>query len=63
MSIRPLLDPDEVMPVFGYSNRVSFLRFVKESGVPHIRLNERRIMFDAESINRWIRSREVGGAQ
>ena len=59
--LRKLLEPDEVAPFFGYKNRVSFLRMVRESGVPHIRLNERRVMFDPEAVNGWLRDRTVGG--
>ena len=48
------------MKYFGYTNRSSFWDFVKRCGVPHIRLNSRRIMFDERALADWLNRRTVG---
>ena len=54
---RRLLKSAEVMVAFGYHNRAAFWEFVKRSGVPHIRFNARRIMFDELALAEWIAKR------
>lgn len=49
-----------VMTLLGYKNRASFWEFVRRSGVPHIRLNPRRIVFDGRAIYDWLERRSSG---
>jgi predicted DNA-binding transcriptional regulator AlpA len=46
-----------VMAKLGYSNRSSFWEFVRRGGVPHIRLNSRRIMFEEQALADWLNRR------
>lgn len=55
-----LLSGTEVMIRFGYTNRSSFWQFIKSSGVPHIRFNQRKIMFDSRALDGWLARRSVG---
>lgn len=48
-----------VMELLGYQNRASFWDFVRRSGVPHVRLNARRILFEEQALLDWIRRRSV----
>ena len=50
----------EMMDYFGYSDADSFLDFVKRSGLPRIRLNSRRIMFDPIAVQAWVDRRTIG---
>ena len=46
-----------VMALLGYRNRASFWAFVRHSGVPHVRLNARRIMFEEQALLAWLARR------
>jgi len=48
-----------VMELLGYQDRASFWDFVRRSGVPHVRLNARRILFEEQALLDWIRRRSV----
>ncbi len=50
------------MEITGHRNRSAFWQFVHTSGVPHIRLNRRNIVFDQAALNCWLAARTVGGA-
>jgi hypothetical protein len=41
----------------------SFWQFVQSNGVPHIRLNSRRIMFSERAVHDWLLKRSVGGSR
>jgi hypothetical protein len=56
-----LLASKAVMYAFGYKDRSSFWQFVKTKGVPHIRFNSRRIMFDPQALNDWLSRRSSNG--
>jgi hypothetical protein len=58
---RPLLKSTEVMKFFGYTNSTSFWQFVRSSGVPHVRLNARRLMFEPQALNDWVKHRSSRG--
>lgn len=49
------------MGLLGYRNRSSFWEFVKRDGVPHIRFNLRRIMFEEQALMDWIRRHSSHG--
>jgi hypothetical protein len=55
-----LLKPTEAMARLGYSNKQSFLRTVRENGIPCIKINRRVIRFDPVAIDRYLKKREVG---
>jgi len=61
-SSRPLLTSAAVMERLGYADGPSFYRFVRSAGLPHIRLNARRIMFDEATLNDWLARRTIGKA-
>lgn len=48
-----------VMELLGYQDRASFWDFVRRSGVPHVRLNARRILFEEQALLDWLRRRSV----
>ena len=48
-----------VMALLGYRNRASFWEFVRRSGVPHVRLNARRIMFEEQALRAWLGRRSA----
>lgn len=54
-----LLKSADVMAYFGYRNRCSFWDFVRRHGVPHVRLNARRIMFEEQALTDWIARRST----
>lgn len=54
------LTSSEVMTMLGYKDRGSFWFFVRSKGVPHIVLNQRRIVFDRRALNAWLARRAVG---
>jgi hypothetical protein len=47
------------MDLLGYQDRASFWDFVRRSGVPHVRLNARRILFEEQALLDWIRRKSV----
>lgn len=54
---RCYLKSSVVMELLGYSNRGAFWEFVRRDGVPHIRFNLRRIMFEEQALMDWLRRR------
>lgn len=62
ISHRVSLRAAEVMAVTGHRSRSAFWQFVHTSGVPHIRLNSKNIIFDQAALNCWLAARTVGGA-
>lgn len=52
-----LLTSAVVRARWGYKDRASFWSFVRSAGVPHIRLNARRIMFDENQLADWLAKR------
>lgn len=49
----------EVMQLLRYQNRSAFWQFVYANGVPHVRLNARKIVFDQRHLEEWIRRRSA----
>lgn len=62
-SIKRFLNTEEAAELFGYTSKNAFMRFVRESGIPHIRLNARVIRFRHEALEHWLSKRAVGGKQ
>lgn len=60
MSSTRFLKSRAVMVLFGYKNRSSFHQWVKSSGVPHVRLNQRRIVFEEAQLSDWVTKHSVG---
>jgi hypothetical protein len=50
----------QVRQLLGYNSPSGFWQFVHSAGVPFIRLNSRRIMFDSAAVENWLRHRAVG---
>lgn len=50
----------EMTAYFGYANSESFLDYAKKNGMPRIRLNARRIMFDPVAVQAWMDKRTIG---
>lgn len=55
-----LLTPAQVMARYGYKARSSFWQFVHAKGVPHLRLNARKIVFAPAALAAWETKRTVG---
>lgn len=57
LTSRSYLKSSAVMAMFGYRNRAAFWDFVRRDGVPHIRFNPRRIMFEEQALSDWLSRR------
>lgn len=57
---KPLLSTTQVMTYFGYKSRTRFGRFMREENMPHIRINPKKIMFNPDALEQWIKRRTVG---
>ncbi len=47
------------MRLLGYADRAAFWVAVKAAGIPFIRINPRRCLFDEATVQAWLRSRTV----
>jgi hypothetical protein len=54
---RIFLKSSAVMRLLGYKDRGAFWDFVHRGGVPHVRLNARRIMFEEQALADWLAHR------
>ena len=54
---RSYLASCKVMALLGYKDRGAFWDFVHRSGVPHVRLNARKIMFEEQALADWLAHR------
>lgn len=65
-SVRPtdpeLRDGKWARKLLGYKGKSAgaFWQFVRSEGVPHIRLNRRKIMFSEIAVYDWLAKRSVG---
>ncbi|MBW7893688.1 MAG: hypothetical protein H3C27_01140 [Opitutaceae bacterium] len=55
-----LLSIKQVAGLLGYTNRISGWRAVKKLGIPYVRINRRRIVFEEDEVQAWIKRRSVG---
>ena len=60
---RRLLKSEVVKELLGYKGNPQFWVAVRAAGVPFIRINRRRILFDEAAVNAWLDSRTVGGRE
>lgn len=60
-STRRSLTAKEIMAITRHRNRAAFWNFVHRSGVPHIRLNSRHIIFDEQTVCDWLASHSTVG--
>ena len=60
---RRFLNTGAVMRMLGYSNAQAFWVAVRSAGIPFIRINARKSIFDESAIMQWLESRTVGGAK
>ncbi len=54
---RAYISGSDLMVKFGYSSRAAFWEFVRRSGVPHIRLSQRKIIFEEAALADWLNQR------
>ena len=57
---QPLVSPEEVMSLLGYSDRDAFMRMARRSGLPRIRINARVIRFERPALAAWLARRRIG---
>ncbi len=57
------LSSREVMPLLGYRDLSGFWDAVKAAGIPFIRINSRRCVFEESSLRAWLDRRTVGGVK
>ena len=57
---KPLLTSKEVMDYFKYTDVTGFWEFVKREGVPHIRIAQRKILFNQDALEQWVKRRSIG---
>ena len=55
-----LLQSHEVKALLGYTDTGAFWAAVRAAGIPHIRINARRIVFEEATLKGWLTSRTVG---
>ena len=55
-----LLAGRDLMKRLQYENASAFWCWVHTSGVPHIRVNARKILFEPQAVEAWLRRRAVG---
>jgi hypothetical protein len=48
------------MSALAYTDKSGFWTAVKSAGIPHIRVNSRKILFEEKAVNAWLKSRTVG---
>jgi predicted DNA-binding transcriptional regulator AlpA len=58
---RRYLKSGEVMRALGYSDRPAFWAAIKAAGIPFIRVNSRRCLFDEAAVLAWLDERTIGG--
>lgn len=58
---RRLVKPAEVFKLLGYADRAAGWAAVRAAGIPFIRINSRRALFDERAVVAWLDSRTVGG--
>jgi hypothetical protein len=54
------LTSTEVMRLLGYKNRGGFWSAVQRLAIPHIRINQRKILFPERALMAWLERRAVG---
>ena len=54
------LTAKEVKPLLGYTDTAAFWHAVRRAGIPFIRINRRRIIFEESALRAWLDSRTVG---
>lgn len=57
---KPLLTSKAVMAHFGYTDVGGFWDFVHREAVPHIRVTPRKILFNQDALEQWVKHRSVG---
>ena len=55
------LSANQLRPAMGYSDRAAFWSAVRAAGVPFIKINQRKILFEERAVAAWLDSRRVGG--
>lgn len=55
------LQPKAVMGLLGYTDRSAFWQAVRSSGIPVVRVNSRRFVFEEAPLRAWLDSRTIGG--
>lgn len=56
------LTANQLMPILGYTDRGAFWSGVRAAGLPFVKFNERKILFEEKAVQAWLNSRRVGGA-
>jgi len=51
---------EEAQRLLCYTDKKSFWDFVHAQGVPCVRLNARRILFDRAAVEAWLGRRTIG---
>ncbi len=69
LGARPAQDADEpmtteqAMAYLGYTEKTGFLKAVKRYGVPRIKINKRRVVFQRASLEAWRADRTIRPAR
>jgi predicted DNA-binding transcriptional regulator AlpA len=54
------LKSEQVMQTLGYTDRSAFWQAIKAAGIPFVRINSRRCIFEESAVRAWLDSRTVG---
>ena len=54
------LRPAEVFALLGYTDRSAAWQAVKRAGIPFVRINARRCLFEESAVRAWLDAQTVG---
>jgi predicted DNA-binding transcriptional regulator AlpA len=63
LSERKFLRTEKVRELLGYNDTAALMQAARAAGIPFVKINGRRILWDEDAVNAWLESRTVGGVQ
>lgn len=54
------LSSEEVMTLLGYKTPGAFYYAVHASGIPHVKITRKRVLFPKNALYAWLNSRTLG---
>ena len=54
---------EEARSITRHNDRKAFLDAVHRDGIPHVRLNQRRLLFPVAAFHAWLDRRTIGTAR
>ena len=57
---RRFLKTEEIKKLLGYRSTASLMQAARTEGIPFIRINQRRILWDEDAVTAWLDSSTIG---